>query len=85
MGKFSYWEEFYRIIVRESKMVELTSREKEILKLISAGKTNLEIAKIMNLSIHTIKANVTCIFQKLNVKFRLQAVIKALEENLLEN
>lgn len=66
-------------------MKELTTREKQILKLISTGKTNSEIAQDLNLSVHTIKANVNSIFQKLNVNLRLQAVIKALNENILEH
>ncbi len=64
--------------------VKLTLREKEILKLIYYGKTNKEIAQILHLSVHTIKFYITSIFKKLKVDYRIQAVVKAMGENLIE-
>lgn len=66
------------------KCMELTMREKEILKFIYYGKTNRQIAQIMHLSPHTIKFYVTSILKKLGVNFRIQAVVKAISEKLLE-
>ena len=63
---------------------ELTMREKEILKLIYYGKTNKQIAEIMHLSIHTIKFYVTSILKKLGVEIRIQAVVKAISQNLFD-
>ena len=55
-----------------------------MLKLIQYGKTNSEIAKEINVSTHTIKANVTQILNKLNVRHRVQAVVKAIRENIID-
>ena len=61
----------------------LTEREIEILKLITEGKTNIEIAKNMNISIHTVKAHITNILIKMDVKYRIQAAVKAISENII--
>lgn len=61
----------------------LTAREKEILKLISQGKCNKDIAQELVLSLHTVKNHVKNIIQKLAVDDRTQAAIMALQENLI--
>ena len=62
---------------------ELTARELEVLNLIVDGKSNPEIAEILFISIHTAKAHVGSILNKLCVNDRVQAAIKALKENLV--
>ena len=59
----------------------LTSRETQILKLITQGYSNNEIAKELVVSINTTKAHVASILQKLEVDDRLQAAIKALKNH----
>ena len=61
----------------------LTEREYEVLKLVVDGKSNLEIAKILNISEHTSKAHVCNIIQKLVVDDRTQAAVKAIKEGLV--
>ena len=61
----------------------LTSRETQILKLITEGYSNIEIAKELFVSINTTKAHVASILQKLEVDDRLQAALKALKERLV--
>ena len=61
----------------------LTEREYEGLKLVVDGKSNLEIAKILNISEHTSKAHVCNIIQKLVVDDRTQAAVKAIKEGLV--
>jgi DNA-binding NarL/FixJ family response regulator len=51
----------------------LTPREKEILGYIMAGKSNREIARELNLSMSTVKAHLSSIYQKLGVSNRTQA------------
>lgn len=51
----------------------LSSKEEGILQLMSGGKTNWEIAKIVGCSEHTIKTRVHLLLQKLNVSTRTQA------------
>jgi DNA-binding NarL/FixJ family response regulator len=62
---------------------ELTSREMEVLQLIVAGKSNPEIADELCISIHTAKAHVGSILNKLCVNDRVQAAIKALKEHIV--
>ena len=66
-----------------SKDYGLTSRETQILKLITEGRSNIDIAKELFVSINTTKAHVASILQKLEVDDRLQAALKALKERLV--
>lgn len=63
---------------------ELTDREVDVLKSIVLGKTNKEIADELIVTDHTIKVHVSNIFQKLNVKDRVQAAVKAILERIIE-
>jgi len=60
----------------------LTARQLEVLKLISAGKSNKEIAGKLNLSSNTVKVHVTAILQVLHTTNRTEAVIVATELGL---
>ena len=57
----------------ENLMTKLSPREKEILREIEAGATNLEIAEHMFLSVNTVKHHIRNILSKLNLKNRRQA------------
>ena len=57
----------------------LTAREKEVLKLLCEGKSNKDIANVLNLKIVTIKLHVRGIFRKLDCDNRTRAAIKARE------
>lgn len=61
----------------------LTARETQILKLITEGYSNNEIAKELFVSINTTKAHVASILQKLEVEDRLQAALKALKNKIV--
>ena len=61
----------------------LTEREFEVLKLIVKGKTNTEIAEKLSISVHTAKAHVCSILQKMCVNDRVQAAVKAVREDLV--
>lgn len=61
----------------------LTSREHEVLKRIVEGKNNAEIAKELFFSVHTAKAHVSSIIEKLEVEDRVQAAVKAVREGLI--
>ena len=65
------------------KDYDLTSREKQILKLMTEGYSNMEIAQLLVISINTTKAHVASILQKLEVDDRLQAALKALKNNIV--
>lgn len=62
---------------------QLTEREYEVLKLLVQGKSNAEIAENLIVSVHTAKAHVCSILQKLCVDDRVQAAVKAIKENIV--
>lgn len=61
----------------KKRMLQLTSRQKQVLKLLTDGMTNKEIATELGLSEYTIKIHITGIFKTLHVSNRTQAVIVA--------
>lgn len=61
---------------------DLTDREKEILKYISQGLSNKDIANKLYLSDKTIRNTITSIFKKINVKDRVQATIYAINNKI---
>jgi two-component system NarL family response regulator len=61
----------------------LTQREKEILKLIAAGKNNPEIAQTLYITPGTVRVHVHSILHKLGVRDRIQAVMIAMQNQLL--
>lgn len=61
----------------ELKKLSLTNREYEVLKLLTQGRSNAEIAEDLFLSLSTIKTHVSNVFVKMDVKSRAQATEKA--------
>jgi len=64
--------------------VNITDREQQILKLLRIGYNDKDIANELNISLFTVKRHVHNIITKLNSKNRTQAVMKALEFNLIQ-
>jgi DNA-binding CsgD family transcriptional regulator len=56
----------------------LTEREREVLTLVAAGKTNNEIATLLAISARTVQKHLEHIFQKLGVETRTAAAVRAL-------
>jgi LuxR family transcriptional regulator, maltose regulon positive regulatory protein len=67
----------------ESLIEPLSPRELEVLGLIAAGMSNPEIAAHLYLSVNTMRAHTTHIYQKLDVHNRVQAVSRARQLGLL--
>ena len=65
------------------KDYDLTAREAQILKLMTEGYSNMEIAQHLVISVNTTKAHVASILQKLEVEDRLQAALKALKNQIV--
>src|SRR3954468_9495219 len=63
---------------------ELTSREMEILLLMTEGKANQEIADELFIALKTVKTHVSNILSKLSVQDRTQAVIYAFKHSLIK-
>ena len=68
---------------KDRNLSHLTEREYEVLKLLVDGKSNTEIAEELIVSVHTAKAHVCNILQKLCVDDRVQAAVKAIKENII--
>lgn len=75
--------EEYECPFEENCKKPLTEREFQVLKLVTLGKTNPEIARELIVSVHTAKAHVCSILQKMSVDDRLQAAVKAVRSGLL--
>ncbi len=61
----------------------LSQREIEILKLAAKGMSNRDIANALFLSVRTVKAHLTNIFNKMCVGCRTDAIVKALREGYI--
>jgi DNA-binding NarL/FixJ family response regulator len=61
---------------------QLTSREREILDLLAAGRSNPQIAQALFLSPKTVRNNVSNIFAKLQVADRAEAIVRARDAGL---
>jgi DNA-binding NarL/FixJ family response regulator len=62
----------------------LTDRELEVLKLVAKGLNNRDIAKELFISENTVKNHIRNILEKLQLHSRMEAVVYAVREKLLE-
>ncbi len=62
----------------------ITSREREILALIAAGRANKEIAGFLSISEDTVKRHVSHILEKLDVNDRAQATAEAIRRGIVK-
>ena len=67
----------------DSRLDRITPREREIVHLLSAGASNKEIAKKLNVTERTVKAHLTAVFRKLGISGRLQLALFVLEHSRL--
>ena len=81
--------EFAAMIKRDDERQQLpaprlTDRELEVLKLVARGLNNRDIAKELFISENTVKNHVRNILEKLQLHSRMEAVVYAVREKLLE-
>ena len=62
----------------------LTEREMEVLRLVAKGLNNRDIAKQLFISENTVKNHIRNILEKLQLHSRMEAVIYAVKERLLD-
>jgi two-component system NarL family response regulator len=80
--------EFQKLSTRSDKVQypspTLTNRELEVLKLVAKGMSNREVADQLFISDNTVKNHVRNILEKLHLHSRMEAVLYAVRERLLD-
>jgi two-component system, NarL family, response regulator NreC len=79
-------EDYMRVLKQEglSDTFELlTPREKEVLQLLAEGKTNKDVAAILDISLYTVESHRTNLMQKLNLHNTAEIVLYAVRKNLV--
>ncbi len=61
----------------------LTDREKEVLQLLAEGRSNKEVAQLLNLSVYTVETHRTRIMQKLNLHNTAELVLYAVRKKII--
>ena len=65
-------------------IIPLSAKEKSVLQLAAKGASNDEIAEKLILQNSTVKSHMNKVFKKLNVKSRTQAILLAIQMNLID-
>lgn len=80
--------EFTGMLTRSAQPHEtwesLSEKEQEVLTLLCQGKSNRDIGSCLFITEKTVKSHITSILRKLGVKDRTQAVIKAIQQKMVE-
>jgi DNA-binding CsgD family transcriptional regulator len=61
----------------------ISAREFEVLGLIAAGRSNKEIARMLEVSPNTVKTHVARLFEKLGARRRTEAILRARELGMI--
>ena len=61
----------------------LTTREREILQLLAEGKSNKDVANMLNLSLYTVETHRTHILQKLNIHTVPELILYAVRKGII--
>jgi len=79
-------EDYMRALERkgvEDSYELLTTREREILQLLAEGKSNKEVANMLNLSLYTVETHRTHILQKLNLHTVPELILYAVRKGII--
>jgi ATP/maltotriose-dependent transcriptional regulator MalT len=68
---------------RVQQTLGISEREFQVLELLAAGRSNKEIADGLNVSPNTVKTHVARLFDKLEVRRRTEAIVRARELGML--
>jgi len=61
----------------------LTAREREVLQLIAEGKSNKDIANLLNLSVYTVESHRSNLMEKLNVRGLPELILYAVRKGII--
>ncbi len=76
-------QDLRRMQQQQDDFQKLSKRQSEIVKLLSTGNSNKQIAALLNISEHTVKSHLQTIFQILDVSNRTECVCKVEQLNLI--
>jgi two-component system, NarL family, response regulator NreC len=79
-------EDYMRVLKQEGLSDSfdlLTAREKEVLQLLAEGKTNKEVAILLDVSPYTVESHRTKLMQKLNIHNTAEMVLYAVRKKLV--
>ena len=79
-------EDYVRKLQRagvEDSFELLTLREREILQLVAEGKSNKEVANLLNLSVYTVETHRSNLMQKLNLRGVPELILYAVRKGII--
>ena len=65
---------------RGGRLAALTPREADVLRSTALGRTNVQVADDLDISVHAVKFHLASIFRKLGVRNRTEAAVAFLAE-----
>ncbi|HSU33171.1 MAG TPA: response regulator transcription factor [Bryobacteraceae bacterium] len=68
---------------RDDELSKLTAREKQVLQLIAQGKSNKEIASLLDLSVNTVSVHRANLMEKMNIHRTAELVLFAIRKGLV--
>lgn len=71
------------VIESTPKHVPVTERQYEVLILVAKGLKNEEIADILYITIHTVKAHLAALYEVFEVNSKIALVVKALKLKII--
>lgn len=82
-----YWPNFYSPSLNSDALTtpSLTRRQLEVLALVAEGLPNKRICQLLNVSEHTVKSYMKCLFSELNVHNRTECTRVAIELGLIDS
>jgi DNA-binding CsgD family transcriptional regulator len=74
----------FEVNARVQQTLGISERELQVLRLLADGRSNKEIAIQLEVSPNTVKTHVARLFEKLEVRRRTQAILRARELGMLQ-
>jgi LuxR family transcriptional regulator, maltose regulon positive regulatory protein len=69
----SGWRAAGRQLEADARLAALSRRQRDVLRLVAAGRSNVEIADELFISVNTVKFHLRSIFRQLGIANRVQA------------